>query len=125
MTAVRPIMSGSNMTLYEEIRALRCTSAENVRELYGELGVDIYNGKIPTILSDTDKKRTKSLIYRIIKWWSGIGILDYEQSDRLRDVILKYGYNKKGGLVKDINRIFGSRGVAELETMSRMGYIII
>ena len=126
MTKIQPVkkLAGYNMTLYEEVKSLRCP-VEHVRKLYGDIGVDIFEGRTPTILSEQEVKDSKKLINRIRKWWSGVGLYDYEQKDRLRDVILKYGCNKKCGLVKDIEKLFGSNGVAELDVMSKMGYINI
>ena len=127
MTKITPVnkIRGYNMTLSEEVRSLGKMSVENVRKLYGDIGVDIYEGRKPTILSEQDIKESKRLINRIKHWWSGFGKFDYEPQDRLRDIILKYGCNKKAGLVKDIEKIFGSEGVSELEHLRKMGYIEI
>ena len=111
------------MTLFEEVSALKGMRTEQVRKLYGDVGVDIYVGKTPTILSPDEIKESKKLINRIKAWWSGMGKFDYENGDRLRDVILKYAHNKQAGKTKDIEIMFGSEGLRELTIMERMGYI--
>ena len=124
MTKIQPVkkLAGYNMTLYEEVKSLRCP-VEHVRKLYGDIGVDIYEGRTPTILSEQEIKDSKKLINRIKKWWSGMGLYEYEPKDRLRDVILKYGCNKQTGKVEDIKKLFGDAGVSELEIMRKMGFI--
>ena len=124
MTKIQPVkkLAGYNMTLYEEVKSLRCP-VEHVRKLYGDIGVDIYEGRTPTILSEQEIKDSKKLINRIKHWWSGMGLYEYEPKDRLRDVILKYGCNKQTGKVEDIKKIFGDDGVSELEIMRKMGFV--
>jgi len=119
---------GYNMTLYEEINSLgKSTTTERVSKLYGKIGVDIFEGKQPTILSEEDVKEAKKLKNRIKAWWSGTGKYDYQSQDRLRDVILKYACNKKNGCgtVKEIEDMFGSEGKSELTVLARMGYMSI
>lgn len=126
MTIVRPVkkLIGYNMTLIDEVRTMRNVPVEDVRKLYGDIGVDIFEGRTPTILSEQDIKESKKLINRIKRWWSGRGKYEFEQKDRLRDVILKYGCNKEAGKVEEIKKLFGDAGVSELEAMRMMGYII-
>ena len=128
MTKIQPIgrkLSGYNMTLAEEIHSLRGMKTESVRKLYGDIGVDIFEGRKPSILSDNDKKESKKLINRIKAWWSGMNKFDFEQKDSLRDVILKYAYNKGSGKTEDIKKLFGQEGLSELKIMNKMGYIEI
>ena len=126
MTKIQPVsrkLEGYNMTLAEEVHSLRRMNKESVRKLYGDIGVDIFVGRKPSILSQEDKKESKKLIYRIKAWWKGLGKLEYEENDRLRDVILKYTYNNKTGKTEEIRKLFGDKGVSELDIMYLMGYI--
>ena len=126
MTKIHPIkLQGYNMSLYEEVHSLGKTTKEHVKKLYGDIGVDIFEGRKPTILSEDDIKESKKILNRIKAFWSGMGKYDYENGDRLRDVILKYAHNKNVGKVKDIENLFGESGVSELKFMAQMGYINI
>ena len=126
MVKIQPVrkIAGYNLSLYDEVRSLR-VPVEQVRKLYGSVGVDIFEGRKPTILSEDDIKASKKLINRIKTWWSGMSKYDYETNDRLRDVILKYALNKQSGKVDEIQELFGESGVSELKFMARMGYIEI
>ena len=123
MTRIQPIkLAGYNMTLFEEVKALK-VPVEQVRKLYGDVGVDIFEDRTPTILSKEDIKESKKLLNRIKAWWSGMNKFDYEPKDRLRDLILKYAHNKGAGTTKDIEKLFGQEGVRELKIMNTMGYV--
>lgn len=127
MTKIQPVrkIAGYNMSLAEQVNLYQHHPRETVKRRFGEVGTDIYDGKKPTILSQEEIKESKKLINRIKNWWNGMGKFDYEEGDRLRDVILKYALNKQSGEVKDIEKLFGEEGVSELKVMSRMGYIEI
>jgi hypothetical protein len=127
MTKIQPVrkIAGYNMSLAEQVNLYRNHPRETVKMRFGEVGTDIYDGKKPTILSQEEIKESKKLINRIKNWWNGMGKFDYEEGDRLSDVILKYALNKQSGTVKDIEKLFGKEGVSELKVMSRMGYIEI
>ena len=127
MTKIQPVrkIAGWNMSLFEEVNLYKNHNIEYVRKRFGDIGADIYEGKKPTILSEEDIKESKKLINRIKAWWKGMKKCDYEDGDRLRDVILKYAYNKGFGKTKDIEKLFGDEGVSELKLMNKMGYIEI
>ena len=98
-------------------------SKEKVRELYGSIGVDIFEGKDKiTILSDKDFKKSQTLINRIKKWWSGKGKLDYEEKDSMKDLVHKYAYNEKQGTYAQIEEKFGKEGVRIANIFKVMGY---
>ena len=126
MVRIQPVkkMAGYNLSLYDEVRSLR-VPVEQVKKLYGSLGVDIFEGRKPTILSEEDIKLSKKIINRIKAWWLGMGKYDYEIGDRLSDVILKYALNKHAGKVDEIRELFGESGVSELNVLSSLGYIEI
>ena len=112
------------MTLCNRVKCYK-RDAAFIREKFGKVGLDIYEGRTSTILSEAEQTRPKNLIERIKPWWNGNDKYDYEPKDRLSDLILKYGHNKQGGTVKEVEDLFGKEGVAELKLLSNIGMIII
>ena len=97
---------------------------EKVKKLYGDIGVDIFEGKDKiTILSDTNDKKSKTLINRIIKWWSGNEKLDYEENDSIKDLVHKYAYNQKRGTFSDIEEKFGQEGRKAADIFRIIGFL--
>jgi len=112
------------VTLKEEV--MRIGDIDKVRELYGQIGVDIFKskGKI-SILSETADTGQNSILQKIKK------ILDlhkteikydYDENDTLSDVMLKYMSNEKSGTYTDIQSKFGKLGVDQMDTFKAMGY---
>ena len=94
-----------------------------VKDLYGNFGLDIFEGKKnPTILSDKEFKKSISIISKIRTWFTGNSLYDYEENDTLSDILFKYIGNKKYGLVKNIESKFGKKGLEQLNRFGRMGY---
>ena len=124
MTKVMAVKNDIYMSFYNRVKSVE-REPSFIREQFGKVGLDISEGRTPTILSNADIKESNKLVNRIKKWWSGFGKLDYEQNDRLRDIILKYAYNKKTGTIKEIEEMFGKEGVRELKSMHLMGLINI
>ena len=116
-------LSGAHKTsLYNEIHSLKNQSSLSIRRMYGDFGVDIFEGKTNlSILSD--KERKPSIFNRIKFWFTGDYPLDYEAGDSLFTVVFKYIGNKKVGLEKDIEEKFGQKGLKKLESMRQMGYV--
>ena len=112
------------MTLYNRVKSME-QNPSLIRERYGSIGVDIFEGRTPTILTKEEMSDSKKLINRIKSWWNGTGKLDYEKKDRLSDTIMKYAYNKQKGTIKEVERLFGKEGAAELKRLSDIGMIII
>ncbi len=84
---------------------------EKVKTLYGDIGVDIFEGKEKiTILSKEDYKKSQSFISKAIRWWSGKGKLDYEEKDSVKDLVHKYAYNQTSGTFDEIEEKFGKEG---------------
>ncbi len=97
---------------------------EKVKTLYGDIGVDIFDGKEKiTILSDSDYKKSNSFINRIIRWWSGQGKLDYEECDSVKDLVHKYTYNQKVGTFDEIEAKFGKEGLRVADIFKVMGFL--
>ena len=111
-------------TLRKEIKSIKNPNKTVVKNLYGTFGLDIYEGKKDlTILSPKELKKSKDIWSKIKTWFTGNGLLDYEENDKLRDVVFKYAGNRNSGLVDDIEAKFGKRGVEELEHLYLLGYV--
>ena len=108
------------MTLKDRVLYSKRLPVQDIKRIYGTIGVDIFEGRKPTILSDVSIKKPKTIIERIKEWWNG-GNIDYEESDRLSDVLMKYAYIKKSGTVEEIRTMFGEEGVSELKFLKRIG----
>ena len=84
---------------------------EKIKMLYGDIGVDIFDGKKTiTILSPKEYQKSQSLKSRIIRWWNGNGKYDYEENDSIKDLVHKYAYNQKFGTLDEIEEKFGKEG---------------
>ena len=109
-------------SLYQEIKALKKSTPEKVKQMYGDFGLDIYNGKSTlTILSE--KEKNPSIMTKIKTWFTGKAPADYEECDSLLTVLFKYVGNKEVGLEKDIQDKFGEQGIKKLESLRRLGYV--
>ena len=119
----RPAFS-SQLPLRGEIAKLKNPTKELVQDLYGTFGLDIFLKKEPlTIVSDAERKKSKSLMSRIKTWFTGISLYDYEEGDSLKKVVLKYAGNKESGTVKEVETKFGKKGVEELDNLYLQGYV--
>lgn len=97
---------------------------EKVKTLYGDIGVDIFEGKEKiSILSDKDYKKSQSFVSKAIKWWSGKGKLDYEETDSIKDLVHKYAYNQKCGTFEEIEEKFGKEGRRVADIFKVMGFL--
>ncbi len=97
---------------------------ERVKTLYGDIGVDIFEGKKNiTILSDKDYKKSQSFISKAIRWWSGKGKLDYEEKDSIKDLVHKYAYNQKFGTFDEIEQKFGKEGRRVSDIFKVIGFL--
>jgi hypothetical protein len=116
-------LSWERTPLKQVIKNSPAFTKEKVRELYGSIGVDIFEGKDKiTILSDKDYKKSQKLIPRIIKWWSGNGKYDYEEKDSMKDLVMKYGCNEGSGTYAQIEEKFGKEGVRIADIFKIIGY---
>ena len=129
MSRIRKIDYSTNykkIPLKEEIAKLKNPTKESVKELYGSFGLDVYENKSHlTILSQRELKKSKSIIYKIKKWFFGSSIYDFQENDTLKDVVFKYAGNKEAGLIKDIETMFGKKGMESFESLRRLGYVIV
>ena len=108
--------TSSSSTLRNEIAKLKNPTKEIVEDLYGNFGLDIYAGKKHlTILSDSELNESKNIISKMKNWLFGSKLQDFEEGDTLTDVLNKFINNKNNGLVKDIEKMFGKKGMAKLE----------
>lgn len=96
---------------------------EKVKTLYGDIGVDIFEGKDKiTILSEEDYKQSNKLINKLIRYFSGKGKLDYDEKDSVKDLVLKYGYNNHRGTFDEIEEKFGQEGLRVAKLFKMMGF---
>ena len=96
---------------------------EKVKTLYGDIGVDIFEGKEKiTILSKEDYKKSQSFISKAIRWWSGKGKLDYEENDSVKDLVHKYAYNQTSGTFDEIEEKFGKEGRRVADIFKVIGF---
>ncbi len=106
----------SSLTLKNEIAKLKNPTKEMVQDMYGTFGLDIFQGKEHlTILTDKEFKKSKSFITKIVNSITEQELFDYKEVDTLTDIINKYIRNKKIGFVKDIENMFGRRGLEKLK----------
>ena len=116
-------LSWERTPLKQVIKQSPAFSKEKVKELYGNIGVDILEGKDKiTILSDKDYKKSQKLVNKIIKWWSGKGKVDYEEEDSMKDLVMKYAYNEKQGTYAQLEEKFGKEGIRIADIYKVMGY---
>ena len=112
----KPNFSSSSLTLRNEIAKLKNPTKEIVEDLYGNFGLDIFAGKKHlTILSDSELNKSKSFVSRMKNWLFSSKLQDFEEGDTLTDVLNKFINNKSNGLVKDIEKMFGKKGMAKLD----------
>ena len=111
------------MTLYSEIMSIKKPNKEKVQKTYGSFGIDILEGKQPTLLEKKDRTGFMKFI-NSIKGFFGIGTqkYEYEPSDRMSDVMLKYLGNKKKVTSQEITEKFGEKGEETIQRFRRMGY---
>ncbi len=125
---IRPEIIGLSMErtpLRQVIKRMPNPTRENVKKLYGDIGVDIFEGKDKiTILSDNDYKKSRSLIGRMIEWWAGSSKFDYEEKDSIKDLVLKYGCNNVQGSYDEIEQKFGQEGIRVANIYKKIGYFI-
>ena len=116
-------LSMERTPLKQVIKQMPNPTRETVKQLYGNIGVDIFEGKAKiTILSDKDLKKSQTLLSKIRKWWSGSGKFDYEENDSVKDLVLKYGCNNRMGTYTELEEKFGQEGVRIANIFKIVGY---
>ena len=112
---LKPIFTSSHLPLRKEIAKLTNPTKKSVKDLYGTFGLDLYEGKKNlTILSEKELKKSKSFISKIVNLITERELLDYKEGDTLTDVINKFIENKGNGFVKEIEKMFGKKGLSKL-----------
>ena len=116
-------LSMERTPLKQVIKQMPNPTRETVKQLYGNIGVDIFEGEAKiTILSDKDLKKSQTLLSKIRKWWSGSGKFDYEENDSVKDLVLKYGCNNRMGTYTELEEKFGQEGVRIADIFKIVGY---
>ena len=96
-----------------------------VKKMYGDIGVDIFEGKDKiSILPEEDIQKSKTLVSKFRKWWSGNCKFEYEEKDTLKDLVLKYGCNNTRVTSQEIEEKFGQEGRRIANLYEIMGYFI-
>ena len=109
--------------LKQVIKQMPNPTRESVKKMYGDIGVDIFEGKNKiTILSEKDYNKSQTILSKIKKWWSGTEKFDYEEKDSVKDLVLKYGYNNHSGTYEEIEEKFGREGLRIANIFKVMGY---
>lgn len=111
------------LPLVTEIRQMKKPTVEKVRELYGDFGVDLFEGKQPSLIKETPKSKNPviNIVNKVKDYFSKKA--EFEPDDSMFRIVHKYIFNEKAGLVKDIETKFGKSGKRILEGMERMGYV--
>lgn len=111
----KPNFTSSRLPLRKEIAKLENPTREMVQDMYGTFGLDIFEGKEHlTILTEKQLKKSKSFISKLVNIITERELLDYKEGDTLTDIINKFVDNKRSGLVKDIETMFGKKGLSKL-----------
>lgn len=106
------------------IKQMQNPTKAEVKKLYGDIGLDIFEGKDKiTILTIKNDEQSKNFITKIMKWFNGMGKFDYEEKDSINDLVLKYACNGSFGTVNEIEEKFGQEGKKAAEIFKFMGYL--
>ena len=109
--------------LKQIIKQMQNPTRENIKKMYRDIGVDIFEGKDKiTILSEQDYKKSKSITAKIKSWFSWGGKYDYEEKDTVKDLVHKYGCNNIRGTYDEIEEKFGQEGRRVAEIFRIIGY---
>ena len=113
-----------NTSLKNEIRSMQTSSLQEVRKLYGQLGVDIYQGKRNITILEPEKKRGLKYFINKVRYFLGTRYQkDYEPNDSLHVVVMKHIFNKGKVLDTDVKQKFGEKGLKKLESFIKLGYL--
>ena len=109
--------------LRQLVKQMPNPTREKVKMLYGDIGVDIFEGKDKiTILEDKDIKKTKGFMNNFINWFKNNKKLDYEESDSIKDLVLKDGYNNNNRTYEEIEAKFGKEGRRVVDIFALTGF---
>ena len=111
--------------LYEQVKALKNFSNAQVRQTYGQIGVDIFQGKNKiSIITDKSYKKDDKFI-NSVKSFLGVDKrkYDYNKKDSLYDVMFKYLVNKEQVNSSEIKNMFGEKGLEVMNVFKAMDYV--
>lgn len=111
--------------LYEQVKALKNFSNAQVRQTYGQIGVDIFQGKKKiSIITDKSYKKDDKFI-NSVKSFLGVDKrkYDYNKKDSLYDVMFKYLVNKEQVNSSEIKNMFGEKGLEVMNVFKAMDYV--
>ena len=105
-----------------EISRIKKPTKEKVKQLYGQLGVDIFEGKKDITLRDNPLPKIFQKLNSIRLFIFG-GIEDYQYDDNLNDVIMKYISIKNKFKDTEIYEKFGEKGLEKIQQFRSLGYL--
>ena len=112
-----------DLSLKKEIKCLgQLIAPEKVRELYGQVGLDIFEGR-KVKLTDEQEVAPKSLKEKFINFFKKKQPqVRYEEHDSLFTLMHKYIYIHKSGNYSDFDKMFGKRGLEIAKTFEAIGF---
>ena len=106
-------------TLQDEVLSVKKPTKEKIRHLYGQIGIDIFQGK--TNISLKNKNVEQNFITKLLDKLSAIkdyifdgGIEDYKPQDTLRNAMYKYMLFRPTFKDNEIYETFGEKGLLQL-----------
>jgi hypothetical protein len=109
--------------LRQVIKQMPNPTKESVRKLYGNVGLDIFEGKSKITILPNNNKNANSLINRIYNWCIGNRKYDYEEKDSLNDLVLKHACNLTNDTSSEIENLLGQEGRKIADIYMVIGYL--
>lgn len=114
----------SRIPLYIEIQQVKKPTSAKIKKMYGQLGLDIFEGKEKiSILSDKENKPFKKFVNNIKAMFAMPVQFEYQKKDTMKDILLKYMFNKNSGTNKEIEEKFGEKGLECLQYFKLLEYV--
>lgn len=121
----QPITVKTEIPLVKEIFSLKKPTIEKIREQYGQIGVDIFQGKENITVFDKKYKPKTFIgrIYQSIKDFFSYRMPDFQSDDTLKIALIRFLSGKDIYKPKEIYEKFGEKGLREFRGLQVLGYI--